>query len=304
MGHKTNMKRYAPAKKKAAGVKPTWQSDDGRVQLYRGDALKILQRLDAGFADLVILDPPYGTTQLAWDVPIDLESIWAGVSHARNGNAIALGFGCQPFFTDLIASNRREFRYELIWKKSISTGYLDCNRRPLRSHENIGVFVRRGARPSFSPQFWQGRPYTRISNGLTWCRNYGAHGGHHTACADGRRFPLSVVESPSDSIKGHQTRKPLALCRWLIRSYSATDDIVLDPFLGSGSTAEAAIAEGRRVIGIEMDRARFQLATRRIKAALEIQLATKSSREAAKTRSKEPFAASRLRGSSSPRRST
>ena len=78
-------------------------------------------------------------------------------------------------------------------------------------------------------------------------------------------FPGTVIPCPRERRRhGHLTPKPVALCRHLIRIFSAPDGVVFDPFAGSGSTAVAARQEGRRFVGFELDPAMAQVANARL----------------------------------------
>lgn len=72
---------------------------------------------------------------------------------------------------------------------------------------------------------------------------------------------------------GHATVKPLELMRWLIRLVTAPGGMVLDPFAGTGTTLQAALAEGRRAIGIEADPGHAALARTRLSAPVQLALA-------------------------------
>lgn len=124
-----------------------YQNDS--VTLYHGDCFEVMRELQGPF-DAVITDPPYGITQCAWDVKIDLESLHKGIRNVVKVNAPVLIFGVMPFACDVINANRREFRYEIIWRKTQALGFLNAKKMPLRAHENILVFYRR--LPTYNPQ--------------------------------------------------------------------------------------------------------------------------------------------------------
>lgn len=196
------------------------------------------------------------------------------------GNAAFCIFAQQPFATDLIASNRKMFRYDLIMEKQKATGFLNCKRMPLRKHEHVEIFYR--ALPTYNPQkFYVGTTSRRKGNGskhksgnvynkgtIDWDSGY----------TDGSRFPLSVISPKYESIffdshdgqkNLHPTQKPLEMLEWLIKTYSHEGDLVLDPFMGSGSTGVAAMRLGRRFVGMEMDAHWFNAACARIAKEIE-----------------------------------
>lgn len=246
------------------------------LKLYLGDCLEILKDLPSESVDAVITDPPYGTTGLIWDKPVDLASWWEQIRRICKPTSMVVVFGAQPFTTDLINSNRREFRYELVWCKTRGVGFLDANKRPLRAHEDILVFSRRWRGPknlkicTYNPQYLVGRPYKK-SRGKGESQS-GHYGTYRTIDIqnDGRRHPLSwQLFSSAGRGSLHPTQKPLGLVRWLVLSYLNPGDLVLDPFMGSGTTGVACKLTGRRFIGIEMDPNYLEVARKRIDSAFE-----------------------------------
>lgn len=253
------------AKRKSA---PAWQSRDGKITFYLGDSLELAARLKIRAA-LAVLDPPYGTTDLAWDKPVDLAELWRAVQRTTSPTSIAAAFCAQPFATDLINSNRKQFRYELIWRKSRATGFLDAARRPLRAHENICIFAAKFGGSTYLPQFTEGKPYRSAGGEGAKCLHYRSK-ARLASVNDGRRYPVSVLDVPSERARGRgHTRKPVALLAWIIKTYSLAGQLVFDPFLGSGSSAIAARQCGRRFVGIEKDAARLQGAIESIEAELD-----------------------------------
>ncbi len=244
------------------------------VMLMHGDCLALMANMAPQSVDAIITDPPYGTTVFAWDTKLDLERWWGEVRRVIKPNGVVAMFSQQPFTTDLINSNRGHFRYEMIWRKTSPVGFLDAKIRPMRLHENILVFCDqyrgRGNRmlSTYNPQFTYGKPYakTRTAPAGRMC-----HYGRVTECesrSDGRRYPVDVLEFANRAGKSyHPTQKPLGLVVWLVRTYSNVGELVLDPFMGGGTTGLACQQAERRFIGIERDDVYFEVATRRILGA-------------------------------------
>lgn len=174
-------------------------------------------------------------------------------------------FGAQPFTTDLICSNRKEFRYDLIWQKTSAVGFLSANTRPLRSHEHILIFGRAGhcKEAIYNPQFTEGAPYRHRARKQK-TQHYGEANRDVGYDNPGRRYPTSVLTYAKDVPSLHPTAKPVPMLRWLIRSFSHPGARVLDPFAGSGSTGVAAALEHRQFVGIELDAAYYTIARRRL----------------------------------------
>lgn len=219
-------------------------------RLYAGNSFEILPGLRSNSIDLVLSDPPYGTTALAWDTKIDVNEFWRQINRIAKPTAVIALFAAQPFATDLINANRRFFRYELIWEKVMPVGFLDANRRPLRAHENILIFAHQFKGSSYNAQMTEGAKPYRSTNHCS--AHYGRHGDGHVTVNKGTRHPRSVLKFAHDRPSLHPTQKPLDLVRWLVRSYSKPGDRILDPFAGSLTTLCACRLEKRRGIAIEL----------------------------------------------------
>lgn len=235
------------------------------ITLHHGDCLDILPTLEAGSVDMVLADPPYGSTACSWDSVIDLPSMWQELKRVIKPNGAIVLFGSQPFTSALVMSNPKWFRYCLVWEKSGVTGFLDANRKPLKCHEDIAVFY--GKLPIYNPQM---TPTKRevTTRGANRANHYGAH-KRVTTDNRGKAYPRSVIYCPDAINTVHPTQKPVALLAYLIRTYTNKGDTVLDFCMGSGSTGVACIEEGRSFIGIEKDTEHgyFEIAKKRIHEA-------------------------------------
>ena len=232
--------------------------------------MELLSDIKSESIDLFLFDPPYGTTRSRGDNRLCLSSMWAHIKRIRKPGAPIVATSVQPFTTTLNASNLKEFRYELVWEKTAATGHLNCRRRPLAAHENISVFY--DLLGTYNPQKTTGHP--RKTTGSKTVRKPGLYGGegprsHYDST---ERFPRSVQVFPKDKRNEilHPFQKPVALLRWLIRTYSNPGDHVLDFCSGSGSTGVAALWEGRDCTLIENDREYDQIARERISAVQAI----------------------------------
>lgn len=229
--------------------------------IMMGDCLAHLKNVQSRSVDLVVADLPYGTTACAWDCPLPLDLLWAELNRVCKPSAAMVFTAQQPFSWRLCASNPSAFRYELIWEKPNGTNPFQASKMPMKKHENILVFYRKA--PAYTPQMEQGKPYTWNSR-----RSGGAAGGIKQSTKtpirnEGTRYPGSILRFKQE--RGlHPTQKPVALMEWLIRSYSAPDALVLDPTMGSGTTGVAAINQGRKFVGIEMDAGYFSKAANRL----------------------------------------
>lgn len=248
------------------------------ITLYKGDCLEIMQKIPDKSVDMILCDLPYGTTQCKWDSVIPFLPLWEQYERIIKDNGAIVQFSTQPFTTDLINSNRKLFRYEIVWKKTVGTNFLNANRMPLRAHENILVFYKK--LPVYNPQktrkINQNYGKTRIKN-ADRMKQYGKVAAQDYTDT-GERYPVDVIEfsnwngvvyGNTNKATKHPTQKPVALLEWLIKTYSNEGELVLDNCMGSGSTGVACVNTNRRFIGIELDDNYFNIAEKRINEAVK-----------------------------------
>lgn len=231
-------------------------------RLMLGDCLKRMAEIPDGSIDMVLCDLPYGTTACKWDSVIPFEPLWAQYRRVCKRNAAIVLTASQPFTSALVISNVKGFRYELIWEKTKSTGFLDCSYRPMRSHENVLVFYE--SKPTYNPQKTEGTPWSRgkVKRPKS-C--WGEQAEHYAENKSGLRHPKSVMLIANPNNKSvHPTQKPVALMEYLIRTYTNEGETVLDNTMGSGTTGVACMNTGRQFIGIEQDEGYFKIASDRI----------------------------------------
>lgn len=241
--------------------------------LYLGDCLKEMSRIADGSVDFICTDLPYGVLNSsseggAWDCQIPMEPLWEQFLRVTKKNAAIVLFSQGMFTAQLMLSNPKLWRYNLIWcKGNRVTGFLNANRMPLRNHEDICVFYR--SLPIYNAQM-EIRPEGDVihSRGKTLApTKHGCYGAHSELQATQipERHPRSVLTFlPPHKDFLHPTEKPVDLCRWLIRTYTNKGETVLDATMGSGTTGVAAVLEDRRFIGIEKEPKYFEIAKARI----------------------------------------
>lgn len=236
-----------------------------RYELRCGDCLEEMSFIEDGSVDMVLADPPYGTTACKWDSVIPLEPMWEHLKRVAKPNAAIVMTAAQPFTTTLISSNMKMFKYSLVWEKSRPTGFLQAKFMPMKSHEDIVVFV--GSRkPTYNPQKTTGHVPTSSARGPGHSPTFGKSKVRDYAGGDTDRYPKSVQRFKCE--RGpHPTQKPVALMEYLIKTYTNEGDTVLDFSMGSGTTGVACGNLGRKFIGIEMDDGYFGIAEQRIAEA-------------------------------------
>lgn len=244
--------------------------------LIHGDCLEEMKKIEDQSIDLLIVDPPYGTTAIDWDKIIPFKSLWQEFDRIVKPKANIVVFGSQPFTSMLIVSKIDWFRYELVWNKNKCGSPGLAKKRPMKVHENIVVFSKNPG-GIYNPQMEEGEPYKRTSKnpegyvGKSNNHKYGLK-PRKSFENEGTRYPKSIINISRDfsaQQQVHPTQKPVPLLEWLIKTYSNEGDLVLDNCMGSGTTGVAAINLNRNFIGIEKEKEYFDIAEKRIQEALD-----------------------------------
>lgn len=236
------------------------------MKLYNGDCLEVMDKLIERDVkvDMILTDPPYGTTACKWDSIIPFDEMWKRLKLLRKDNTPIVLFGSEPFSSMLRCSNIKEFKYDWIWKKSKGTGHLNAKRQPMRDIENISIFYKKQC--LYIPQMSLGKPYKEKSG---W-KNKGGFEGYGKDKRigndnEGTRYPKQIIEfNVVERGNVHPTQKPVELLEYLIKTYTNEGDTILDFTMGSGSTGVACKHLNRNFIGIELDEKYFEIAKKRI----------------------------------------
>ena len=238
-----------------------------RNKIYFGDCFDFCDQIDDGSGDLIIADLPFGITKNSWDKTLPLEQLWEQYNRIiKNNGAICL-FAQGVFSAKLILSNEKMFKYDLIWKKGErSSGFLNAKKIPLKNHEQILIFYKK--QPTYNPQFTKGIPLhgmgKKFKEGNLKNNNYGIFNSGKNPSAnrtgDVAKYPKSVLNFEKPHPPKHPTQKPVALCEWLIKTYSNEGELVLDNVAGIGTTGKAAMNTKRDFILIEKDKKYYDMA--------------------------------------------
>lgn len=254
------------------------------TELWQGDCLELMHRIPDGYVDMVLTDPPYGTTECKWDSIIPFELMWEQLNRIIKPNGAICLFGSEPFSSALRMSNIKHFKYDWIWRKSHPSGFQHAKNQPLKEHEIISIF----SKGSMGHESILGEKRMRYyPQGLLDCFRV-ANGGFKSGGIVGSRpshkpvivstknnYPRSVLEYSSqsgelaNSKRLHPTQKPVDLLEYFIRTYTHEGDTVLDFTMGSGSTGVACVNTNRHFIGIELDEGYFNIAKKRIEEAYD-----------------------------------
>lgn len=239
------------------------------INLQQGDCLELMKDIPDGSIDMVLCDLPYGVTRARWDSVLPLNEVWESYRRIVKPNGAICLFADGLFMALLMLSEPKMWRYNLVWDKMLTTGFLNANKMPLRRTEEICVFYKKA--PTYNPQKFEGsKSHSKGSKKDHIDNIYGAYELVDNAEAHGTlKFPTSIVrfQKPHPSKAVHPTQKPVTLCEWLIRTYTNPGETVLDNCMGSGSTGVACVNTGRRFIGMELDEKYFKTAESRIFSA-------------------------------------
>jgi len=238
-------------------------------RLIYGDCLEEMQSLPDGCIDMVLTDPPYGTTQCAWDSVIPLEQMWEQVRRVVKPSAAIVLFGKEPFCSYLRLSNIENYKYDWIWEKNVGTNFMNVKKMPNWSYEKICVFYKK--LPVYNPQMREGKPFkdNRVTETRTITMALGSRAKYIKQENKGERYPNGTIQiSSRNNNPIHPTQKPVALMDYLIKTYTNEGDTVLDFAMGSGTTGVSCRNLNRNFIGIEMSKEYFKIAEKRIENQL------------------------------------
>lgn len=244
------------------------------IQLIHGDCLEEMKSIPDCSVDMVLTDPPYGTTACKWDTCIPFEPMWEQLKRVTKKNGAICLFGSQPFTSALVMSNPEMFRYSWVWDKEYGTDFQLAKLRPMRCHEDIAVFSRaKTANGAFENMayFPQKTPLNKpVRNGgapTTKLLHENSMSRLDILYKD--KSPMTVIKmkpvfSSINNKRMHPTQKPVALMEYLIKTYTNEGETVLDFTIGSGTTGVACKKLNRSFIGIEIDETYFNIAKKRI----------------------------------------
>ena len=242
-------------------------------KIYQGDCLEVMKNIEDKSIDCIICDLPYGvTSKNKWDTIIPYEPLWKEYKRIIKDNGAIILFGQDKFTAKTMLSNEKMHRYNLIWNKVLTSGFLNAGRMPLREHEDIMIFYKK--LPTYNPQFTEGKPLHGMGEKFKKVKNNNNNYNDFNSCnnpsanreGDTKKYPKSILTfpRPASSKMLHPTEKPVELLEYLIKTYSNENDVILDNCMGSGSTGVACLNTNRRFIGIELDEKYFNIAKDRL----------------------------------------
>lgn len=233
------------------------------IELIQGDCLEEMKNIPDGSIDMVLTDPPYGTTACKWDTVIDLDLMWGQLKRIIKPNGAIVMTASQPFTTTLIGSNINMYRHQWIWDKKQAGNPFLAKVMPLKTFEDVLVFSHKKA--NYIPIMRTGRMRkkggAKVANSITGTK------ANEYSCNNDQYYPNAIIEFSTAGMRGktvHPTQKPVALMEYLIKTYTNEGETVLDFTMGSGTTGVACKNLNRDFIGIELDEEYFKIAQERI----------------------------------------
>lgn len=236
------------------------------ISIVHGDSLEKMYGITDKSVKMIFADLPQGITKNVWDIIIPFEPLWKQFERIIKDNGIIVLMTNQPFTSEAVLSNKKLFRYSMVWKKPAGTDFLNAKKKPLKNHEDILIFYKN--QPAYYPQKTTGhKPVNSYTKHTSDGTNYGKTKTGISGGGSTERYPKTVLEFPTDKQKSalNATQKPVALIEWFLKSFTEEGDEVLDPCMGSGSTMQACINLNRKGCGIEKNENEFNKAKIRLK---------------------------------------
>lgn len=244
-----------------------------KINLLHGDCLDLMKSIPDKSIDMVLTDPPYGTTACKWDVVIPFEPMWTELKRITKDNGAICLFGSEPFSSHLRMSNLKMFKYDWVWSKNNASGFATAKIMPMKSHELIHVFGL--GKIKYNPVLVKSNIKDRKLGVLNNKKRTNKKADVYSNIKpSGEDVYLKDMVNPRTVVefnvvvrsKGtvHPTQKPVALLEYLIKTYTLEGETVLDFTMGSGSTGVACKNLNRNFIGIEKEEKYFEIAKQRI----------------------------------------
>lgn len=230
--------------------------------IINADCLEYMKTLPDKSFDLVLTDPPYGTTQCAWDTVVPFADMWREVERVMKDDGAIIMTASQPFTTELIHSNIGNFRHSWIWDKGLSGNIFLAKTQPMKIHEDVCVFSKET--PRYYPLKTSQKERKIRNNGMNDSA-FGSFNNYEGGVTD-ELNPKSIIYFPNTDRQGieHPTQKPVELMKYLVQTYSIENNTILDPFMGSGTTLVACKHLNRNCVGIEISEKYCKIAQERL----------------------------------------
>lgn len=239
-------------------------------KIYNMDCLEGMKDIPDKSVDMILCDLPYGTTACKWDTVIPFKPLWEQYNRVIKDNGAIVLFGNQPFSSKLINSNINNYKYDWIWNKKVASNSQLCKYQPLKITEYIHIFSKKTH--FYFPQDVEDCHIVRSNKNRSGGVGHISSEKKRTYFIQNKTgYPKNILDfKPNNIHKKHPTQKPVALCEYLIKTYTNEGKTVLDNCMGSGTTAIACINTNRNFIGFELDKNYYDIANKRIAEAMEV----------------------------------
>jgi site-specific DNA-methyltransferase (adenine-specific) len=242
-----------------------------RSVLVHADCFDVFPYIADASVQLILCDLPYNVTGLKWDSLLDLPKLWEQYERIIKPNGAIVLTAMQPFTTELIISNRKMFKYTWVWNKVKPGNFLTAKLKPMQNHEDIVIFSKANTANCnknnmlYIPQLEKRekvRKYKKEADSDIYARKNTTSIEYTTDF----KYPKSILEISNANQKNklHPTQKPLELMKYLIKTYSNENDVVMDNCMGSNTTGLACKELNRQYIGIEKDKNYYDVSVSRV----------------------------------------
>ena len=230
--------------------------------LLLGDCHSVIETVADNSVQMIYIDPPYATTRQPWDKTLDWNLLWPHFWRVLKNNGAVVVHASFPFTVDLVQTQRQHFKYWWTWHKVRKTGFLNAKRQPLRNVEEICVFYK--SQTKYNPQKTPLQKPQKRTSGRTFTSNFTSEykGGVYTEYDS--HHPTTLLTIPCE----RKSMKPVALCEYMIRTYTDETDVVLDPCMHTGVCGIASKRSNRMFIGIEKEQDFFDQAVKSLEGGV------------------------------------
>lgn len=242
-----------------------------KYRIEQGDCIELMRDIPDKSVDMILCDPPYGTTASKWDKVIDFKELWTQYERIIKDNGAIVLFGSGQFAFKLIESNVPLYKYKWIWVKSNKSNFVNAKNRPMTAFEEILVFSKGNTangskvKMKYYPQGLIKKKKVRRDTDKNFGTVAGKRPSHKAVTvSEYTNYPFDVLNFDSVVKKQHTNQKPVELLEYLVKTYTNEGESVLDNCMGSGSTGVACINTNRNFIGFELDENYFNIAKNRL----------------------------------------
>ena len=242
---------------------PFCQTRVMRSVLVNADCFDVFPFIDDKSVNLILCDLPYGVTNMKWDSILPFDKLWKEYERIITDNGAIVLTATNPFASALIMSNPKLFKYDIVWHKNCPSNPAMAKRQIMRQHELVLIFYKKQC--VYNPQMEE---YSESSKSrIKYSFNVDKKSEHYDLKEIGsrgeKRYPNSVQKITRQT-GIHPTQKPLELMKYLIKTYSNEDDVVMDNCMGSNTTGLACKELNRQYIGIEKDKNYYDVSVSRV----------------------------------------